>query len=182
MSKFVFCISSSILLKSAYSFVIFLYFISSVIFSSVQLLSHVWLFVTPWTAARQISLSITNNWSLLKLMSIELAMPSNYLILCHSCLLLPSIFPSIRGFFNESVLCIRWPKYWSYFKDAYRMCLSVQSIFLEVLNSLIMLCAESEDLPWMITSMSVYNFGSWIHIKWSFIFSNSEWSVLSRSA
>ena len=75
-------------------------------FSSVQLLSHVWLFATPWTAARQVSLSITNSRSLLKLMSIESVMPSNHLILCHP-LLLPSIFPSIRVFSNESVLHIR---------------------------------------------------------------------------
>ena len=68
--------------------------------------------VTPWTAARQASLSITNSRSLLKLMSIESVMPSNHLCLCHP-LLLPSIFPSIRVFFSESVLCIRWPKYWS---------------------------------------------------------------------
>ena len=81
---------------------------------SVQSLSHVRLFATPWTAARQASLSITNSWSLLKLMSIESVMPSNHLILCHPLLLLPSIFPSIRVFSNESVLCIRWPKYWSF--------------------------------------------------------------------
>ena len=84
------------------------------LFSSVQSLSHVWLFVTPWTAARQASLSITNSWSLLKLMSIELVMPSNHLILCFPLLLLPSIFPSIRVFSSESVLRIRWPKYWSF--------------------------------------------------------------------
>ena len=82
-------------------------------FSSVQLLSRVQLFATPWTAARQASLSITNSQSLLKLMSIESVMPSNHLILCHPLLLLPSIFPSIRVFSNESVFCIRWPKYWS---------------------------------------------------------------------
>ena len=83
-------------------------------FSSVQLLSHIWLFVTPWTAARQASLSITNSWSLLKLMSNESVMPFNHLILCRPFLLLPSIFPSIKVFSNVSVLCIRWPKYWSY--------------------------------------------------------------------
>ena len=82
--------------------------------SSVQSLSHVRLFATPWTAARQAFLSITNSWSLLKLMSIESVMPSNYLILCHPLLLLPSIFPSIRVFSNESVLGIRWPKDWSF--------------------------------------------------------------------
>ena len=83
-------------------------------FSSVQLLSHIWLFATPRTAARQASLSITNSRSLPKLMSIESVMPSNYLILCHPLLLLPSIFPSIRVFSNESAVCIRWPKYWSF--------------------------------------------------------------------
>ena len=82
--------------------------------SSVQSLSHFWLFATPWTAAHQASLSITNSWNLLKLMSIESVMPSNQLIL-HRLLLLPtSIFPSIRVFSNESVLWIRWPKYWSF--------------------------------------------------------------------
>ena len=82
--------------------------------SSVQLLSCVWLFVTPWTAAHQASLSITNSWSLLKLMSIESVMPTKHLILCHPLLLLPSIFPSIRVFSSESVLFIRWTKYWSF--------------------------------------------------------------------
>ena len=85
----------------------------SVQLSSVQLLSRVQPFVTPWTAAHQASLSITNSQSLLKLMSIELVAPSNCLILCHPLFLLPSIIPSIRVFSNESVLCIRWPKYWS---------------------------------------------------------------------
>ena len=80
---------------------------------SVQSLSCVWLFVTPWTAARQASLSITNSWSLLKLKSIDSVMPTNHLILCRP-LLLPSIFPSIRVFSNESVLLIRWLKYWSF--------------------------------------------------------------------
>ena len=82
--------------------------------SSVQSLSCVRVFATPWTAARQVSLPITNSWSLLTLMCIESVMPSNYLILCHPLLLLPSIFPSIRVFSNESVSCIRWPKYWSF--------------------------------------------------------------------
>ena len=83
-------------------------------FNSVQLLSPDRLFVTPWTAAHQTSLSITNSQSLLKLVSIELVMPSNHLILCHPLLLPPSIFPNIRVFSNESVLHIRWPKYWSF--------------------------------------------------------------------
>ena len=82
--------------------------------SSVQLLSHVWLFATPWTVAHQASLSITNSWTSLKRMSIESVMPSNHLILCHPLLLPPSVFPSIRVFSNESVLRIRWPKYWSF--------------------------------------------------------------------
>ena len=82
---------------------------------SVQSLSHVWLFAIPWTAACQASLSITNSRSLLKLMSNESAMPFNHLILCHPLLLLPSIFPSIRVFSNESALRIRWPKDWAYF-------------------------------------------------------------------
>ena len=80
---------------------------------SVQSLSRVWLFATPWTAAQQASLSITNSQSLLKLMSIKLVMPSNHLILCHP-LLLPSVFPSIRVVSNESVLHIRWPNDWSF--------------------------------------------------------------------
>ena len=84
------------------------------ILSSIQSLSHVWLFAIPWTTARQASLSITNPWRLLKLMSIELVMPSNHLILCCPLLLPPLIFPSIRGFSNESVLLIRWRKYWSF--------------------------------------------------------------------
>ena len=87
---------------------------SSVEFSSVQSLSRVQLFATPWTAARQSSLSITNSQSLLKLKSIESVTPSNHLILCHPLLLPPTIFLSIRVFSNESVLCIRWPKYWSF--------------------------------------------------------------------
>ena len=80
--------------------------------TSVQSLSHVWLFATPWTAACQAFLSITNSQKLL--MAIELVMPSNHLILCHPLLLPPSIFPNIRVFSNESVLHIRWPKYWSF--------------------------------------------------------------------
>ena len=83
-------------------------------FSSVQSLSHVRHFMIPWTAARWASLSITNSWSLLKFMSIESVMPSNHLILCRPLLLPPSIFPSIRVFSNELVLCIRQPKYWSF--------------------------------------------------------------------
>ena len=80
----------------------------------IQLLRRVQLFATPWTAARQASLSFTVSWSLLKLMSIESVMPSNHLILCHPLLLLPSIFASIKVFSNKLAPCIRWPKYWSF--------------------------------------------------------------------
>ena len=83
-------------------------------FSSVQSLSRVQLFATPWTAARQASLSISNSWSLLKLMSIESVTPSNYLIFCCPLLLLSSSFPSIRVYSNESALHIRWPEYWNF--------------------------------------------------------------------
>jgi len=82
--------------------------------SSIQSPSRVWLFATPWTAACQASLSVTNSQSSPKLMSVELVMPSNHLILCRPLLLLHSIFPSTRVFSNESALCIRWPKYWSF--------------------------------------------------------------------
>ena len=92
----------------------FKWFITSLQFSSLQSLSRVQIFVTPWTAACQASLSISNSWSLLKLMSIKSVMPFNHLILCCPYRLLPSIFPSIRVFLDESVLCIRWPKYWSF--------------------------------------------------------------------
>ena len=97
------------------NFILFKFPTSSIInISSVQLLSHVQLFVTPWTAALQASLSITNSWSLLKLMSIESVMVSKHLILCRPLLLRLSIFPIISTFSNESVLCIRWSKYWSF--------------------------------------------------------------------
>ena len=106
-------------------------------FSSVQLLSRVRLFVTPWTVALQASLSITSSWSLLKVISIASMMPSNHLILCYPLLLLPSIFPSIRIFSNESVLCIRWPKYWSFSispSDEYSGLISFRMDWLELLR------------------------------------------------
>ena len=87
---------------------------TSVPYIVVQSLSPVWIFVTPWIAACQASLSLTISWSLLKLMSIESMIPSNHLILCHPLLLLPLIFPSIRVFFNKSIFHIRWPKDWSF--------------------------------------------------------------------
>ena len=88
--------------------------IGSIQFSSVQSLSRVWLFATPWTVACQASLSITNSRSLLKPMSIDSVMPSNHLILCHPLLLLLSVFPSVRVFSSQSALHIRWTKYWSF--------------------------------------------------------------------
>ena len=91
--------------------------------SSVQSLSRVWLFLTPWTVAHQASLSITNSWSLLKIMSIMSVMPSSHLILRRPLLLLPSIFHSIRVFSSESVLRIRWPKYWSF---SFSICPSIE--------------------------------------------------------
>ena len=97
--------------------------------SSVQLLSWLWLFVTPGTAAQQASLSISNCWSLLKLMPMESVMPSNHLILCPLLLLLPSVFPSIRVFSNESALCIRWPKYWSF-----SFCISSSNEYSELIS------------------------------------------------
>ena len=103
------CFLSPYMLKKKKVFIL----LCSVQFSSVQSVSHVWLFATPWTAAHQASLSITNSWSPPKPMSIVLVMPSNHLILCRP-LLLPSIFPSIRVFSKESDLCIRLPKYWSF--------------------------------------------------------------------
>ena len=112
--KYCFCSStcSNIIHVRPFHRVPYFYYVLPI--SSVQLLSHIWLFVTPWTAARQASLSITNSRNLPKLMYIESMMPSNHLILFHPLLLPPSIFPSIRVFSNESALCIRWPKYWSF--------------------------------------------------------------------
>ena len=111
-------------------------------FSSVQSLSRVWLFGTPWTAARQASLSITNSQSLLKLMSIESVMPSNHHILCRPLLLPSSIFPSVRVFSTESVLCIRWPKYWSFSfsvspSNEYSGLISFRMDWLDLLHTLV---------------------------------------------
>ena len=119
-------------------------------FSSVQSLSQVRLFETPWTAACQASLSITNSWSLLKLTSIELEMPSNHLILCHA-LLVPSIFPRIRVFSNESVLHIRWPKYWSFSfsisaSNEYSGLTSFRMDWLDLLASICDECLSRENL------------------------------------
>ena len=105
-------------------------------FSSVQSLSHVRLFATPWTAARQASLSNINSWSPPKPTSIELVMPSNHLILCRPLLLLPSIFPSIRVFSNESALCIRCPKYWSFSISTYNEHQGLISFMMDCLDLL----------------------------------------------
>ena len=113
--KYLLCKSPYQELDACSLWTIFLIFLEHLFcFSSVQSLSHVRLFASPWTAACQASLSITNSWSLLKLTSIKLVMPSNHLILCRPLLLLSSIFPSIRVFSNESVPCIRWPKDFSF--------------------------------------------------------------------
>ena len=119
---------------------------------SVQSLSCVWLFATPWTTACQTSLFITNSQSLLKLMSIELVMPSNHLILYCPLLLLPSIFPSIRVFSNESVLCIRWPMYWS-FSSASVLPMNIQDQFPEGLTGLISL--QSKGLSRVLPNTTV---------------------------
>ena len=105
--------SSTRLLLLKHFFLLQLWFLCLWLAFWVKLLSHVWPFVTPWTVICQASLSITNSWSILKLMSIELVMPSKHLILCHPLLLLPSVFPSIRVFSNESVIYMRSQKYWS---------------------------------------------------------------------
>ena len=99
---------------NTFQFLFFFFFLNSAQFSSIQVLSCCQLFASPWTAAHQASLSITNFQSLLKLVSFKSVMSSNHLILYHPLLLPPSIFPSIRVFFNESVPCSRWPKYWSF--------------------------------------------------------------------
>ena len=127
-------------------------------FSSVHSLSHVWLFATPGTAARQASLSITNSWSLLKLMSIELVMPSNHFILCHPLLLLPSIFSSIRIFSNESVLHIRWPKYRSFStspSNEYSGLISFEIDWFDLLavQGTLLILAVSNNRSWQLPSL-----------------------------
>ena len=143
------------------------------------MLSRTQLFVTPWTRACQASLSITKSWSLLKLMSIELVMPSNHLILCRPLLLLSSIFADIRVFSNESVLCIRWPEYWSFsfsispcneysglisFRIDWLYLLAVQEIFESLLqhhssNTSIILCSAFFKVqlshPYMTTEKTI---------------------------
>ena len=123
-------------------------------FSSIQSVSRVRLFATPFTAARQASLSITNAQSLLKLMSTKSGMPSNHLILCYPLLLLPSIFPSTKIFSNESVLCIRWPEYWS-FSFSISLPMNVQDWFPLGWTGLISL--KSKGLPRVFSNTTVQN-------------------------
>ena len=108
------CFSPDTECELGYSLTKWSWYEHSIQFSSVQSLRHVWLFATPWTAACQASLSITNSWGSLKATSIDSVVPSNHLILCHPLFFLPTIFPSIRVFSNESALRMRWPKYWSF--------------------------------------------------------------------
>ena len=126
----------------------------TMLFISVQSLSHVWLFATPWIAACQAFLSITNSQSLLKLLSIESVMPSNHLILCHFLLLLPSIFPSIRVFFSESVLRIRWPKYWTS-ASASVLPMNIQDWFPLGLTGLILQSKDFSSLLQLHSSKSI---------------------------
>ena len=133
-------------------------------FNLLQSLSHIQLFETPWTAAHQAPLSSTISWSLLKLMPIESVMPFNHLILCHHLLFLPSIFPSTRVFSNESILCIRWPKYWSFsfsispFNEYSRLNSFSMDRFdlpavLGTLKSLLQHCISKASIPWCSISL-----------------------------
>ena len=144
----------------------------SVHFSSVQSLSHVWLFVTPWITARQASLSITNSQSSLKLMSIESVMPSNYLILCCPLLLLPPIPPSIRVFCNESILHMTWPKYWSFSfsispSKEHPGLISLRMDWLDLLavqgtlKSLLQYHSSKASILWCSAFFTVYHIHTW---------------------
>ena len=120
----------------------------------IQSLSHVWFFATPWTEARQASLSINNSRNVLKLMSVESVMPTNHLVLCCPLLLLPSIFPSMRVFSNESVLLIRWPKYWSFSfssspSNEYSGLISFRMDCLHQAKQLPLLCQSFLFKPWV---------------------------------
>ena len=122
----------------------------------VQSISHAQLFVTPWTVECQASLCITNSQSLLKLMSVKLVMPSSHLLLCRPLLLLPSIFPSIRVFSNESVLHIRWPKYWS-FSFSISPSNEYSGLISMILPSLLILCHPLCLLPSVFLSIRVFS-------------------------
>ena len=133
-------------------------------FNLLQSLSHIQLFETPWTAAHQAPLSSTISWSLIKLMPIKSVMPYNHLILCQLLLLLPSIFPSTKVFSNESILCIRWPKYWSFsfsispFNEYSRLNSFSMDRFdlpavLGTLKSLLQHCISKASIPWCSISL-----------------------------
>ena len=142
-------------------------FPSPVQFRSVQLLSRVWLFLTPWIAAHQASLSITNSQSLPKLMSIESVMPSNHLILCRPLLLPSSIFPSIRVFSNESALHIRWPKYWSFCFISV-LPVNIQGWFPLRLTGLISMQSKGLSIVFFSTTLQKHQFHTWLLEKPSF--------------
>ena len=133
------------------------------------MLSYVQLFVTPWTAAHQASLSITNSWSLLKLMSIESVMPSTISILCCPLLLQPSIFPRIRVFSNESVLCIRWPKYWSFsfsispYKEYWRVLISLRVYCFNLLAFQFFILIVFSDMMLFSAPQSQHLYASCLH-------------------
>ena len=133
------------------------FFVISLAIIIIQLLSHVWLFVTPWTEARQASLSITISWSLLRLMVIESMMPSNHLILCCPLFLLPSIFPSIRVFSSELTLHIRWLKYWN-FSFASVLLTNIQDWFPLGLTGLISLLSKGLSRVFYNTTVQKHQF------------------------
>ena len=133
-------------------------------FSSFQSLSCACLFATPWTAACQASLSITRSWSLLKFMSIESVLPSNHLIFCHPLLLLPSVFTSIRVYSSESVLCIRWPKYWSF---SFSISLPIQDWFPLGLTGLTSLQSKELSRVFFNTTVQTHQFFSAQLFLWS---------------
>ena len=150
-------------------------------FSSVQLLSRLQLFATPRTAACQASLSITNSWSLLKLMSVESVMPSNHLVLCRPLLFLPAIFPSIRVFSNESVLHIRWPKYWrfSFSISPSSECSRLISFRMDWLDLLAVHGTPSLSLYRIVRAYSGWGFGwreccGWYHVSKQLKFSTYQ--------
>ena len=140
----------------------------------VQSLSHFQLFVTPWTAARQASLSFTTPWTLFKLMSIELAMLSNRVLLCHPLLLLPSIFPSIRDFSNEPVLCIRWPRYWS-FSFSISCSMNIQDSFPLGLTGLISLLSKGPSRVFSKTTVRKHRFFGTQLSLWSNCYNRKIW-------
>ena len=134
---------------------------------------YVWLFATLWTAACQASLSLTISWGLPKVMSIELVVPSNHLILCHHLLLLPSIFPTMRVFSNESSLCIRWPKYWVFSISPFNMC---SGWFPVRLTGLISLLSKWLSIVFSITTAQKHQFFcALLFLQFSFTSVHDSW-------